>query len=184
MIDMQMRAQHRVDRVARETGGGEIGKKRPLEIVPGRDAAALLVVAEAGIDDDAPLRRLDDQRMDAHLEPPALVGEMRLQPADRQHLLIGGLRQDKAAAAGHLQLDDFGDRHVADLPLHRCFLVLPVAGVVAHPVTESGNAPERRTWWRIASARRSTGIRGGRSLWRGRNSRMVVPAPGSLSIVQ
>ena len=123
MIDMQMRAQHRVDRLAREARSREIGEKRPLQIVPGRDAAALLVVAEAGIDDDAPLRRLDDQRVNAHLEPPALVGEMRLQPGDRQHRLIGGLRQDEAAAARHLQLDDLGDRHVADPPFHNVFLV-------------------------------------------------------------
>ena len=59
MVDMQMRAQHRVDRLAREAGGGEIGEKRPLQIVPGRDAAALFVVAEAGVDDDAPRGRLD-----------------------------------------------------------------------------------------------------------------------------
>ena len=85
---------------------GEVGEERPLQVVPGRDAAVLLVVAEAGIDDDAAVRGFDDQRVDAHLEPAALVGEMRLQPADRQDLLVGRLRQDEPAAAGHLELDD------------------------------------------------------------------------------
>ena len=52
------------------------------------------------------------------LRPAALVGEMRLQPADRQHRLLGRLRQDEAAAAGHLELDDLGDRDLADPPFH------------------------------------------------------------------
>ncbi len=77
MVDMQMGAQHRVDRLAREPGRRQVGEKRPLEVVPGRDAAVLLVVAEAGIDDDAALGGLDDKRVDAHLQPAALVGEMR-----------------------------------------------------------------------------------------------------------
>ena len=120
MIDMEVRAQHRVDRLARIAGGGEVGEERALQIVPRRDATALLVVAEAGIDDDSALRRFDDQRMDAHLQPAALVGEMRLQPADRQDLLIGRLRQDEAAAAGDLELDELGHGDLADPPfLHR-----------------------------------------------------------------
>ena len=120
MVDMQMRAQHGVDRLARIPGGGKIGEERPLQIVPGRDAPPLFVVAEAGIDDNAALRRFDDQRVNAHLEAAALVGEMRLQPFDRQDLLIGRLRQDEAAAAGHLHLDDLCHRYLADSPfLHR-----------------------------------------------------------------
>ena len=111
MIDVEMRAQHRVDRLARIAGGGEIGQERSLQVVPGRDAPVLLVVAEAGVDDDAPVRRLDHQRVDAHLEAAALVGEMRLQPGDRQ-------RSPRGVACGRmkrlppvdLQLDDLGDR--------------------------------------------------------------------------
>jgi hypothetical protein len=38
--------------------------------------------------------------MDAHFQATALVGEVRLQPGDRQDFVIGRLRQDKAAAAG------------------------------------------------------------------------------------
>ena len=87
--------------------------------------AAGFVVAEAGVDDDAPVRRLDDQSMDAHLQPAALVGEMRPQPGDRQDLVIGRLRQDEAAAAGHFQLDEPGDRDPADSPFHRAPLPNP-----------------------------------------------------------
>jgi hypothetical protein len=120
MVDMQMRAQHRVDRLARIAGGGKVGEERALQIVPGWDTAALLVVAEAGIDDNAALRRLDDERMDAHLQPAAFIGKMRLKPFDRQDLLIGRLRQDEPAAAGDLQLDDLGHRDLADPPFLHC----------------------------------------------------------------
>ena len=53
MIDVQMGAQHGVDRFAREAGVREIGQERAVAVVPMRDAAVLLVVAQAGIDDDA-----------------------------------------------------------------------------------------------------------------------------------
>ncbi len=79
VIDVEMRADHRVDRLARMAGGGEIREKPRLELVPGRYPPVLLVVAETGIDDYAAAPRLatlglDDKSMDAHLEPPALVG--------------------------------------------------------------------------------------------------------------
>src|SRR5271168_317360 len=78
MVDMKMGAHDRVDRLARKAGAGEITEKARLHPVPTRNAAVLLVVAEAGVDDDAPVRRLDDERMDAHLEPAALIGEIGL----------------------------------------------------------------------------------------------------------
>ena len=67
------------------------------------------------------MRRLggfDDERVDAHLQAAALVGEIGLQPADRQHRLIGRLGQDEPAAAGDFELDDLGDRDLADPPFH------------------------------------------------------------------
>src|SRR5262249_25371055 len=55
------------------------------------------------------------------LEPAELVGEIRLQPGDRQHRLAGRLRQDKLAATSHLQFDDLGDHDLANPPFHhRC----------------------------------------------------------------
>ena len=89
-----------------------------MQVVPRRDPPVLLVVAEAGIDHDAPRRRLHHEAVDAHAQPAILVGEMRPQPGDRQHCLARRLGQDEAAAAGHLELDDLGHRHVADPPLH------------------------------------------------------------------
>jgi hypothetical protein len=53
VIDVEMRADHRVDRLARIAGDGEIREKARLQLVPGRYPPVLLVVAETGIDDDA-----------------------------------------------------------------------------------------------------------------------------------
>jgi hypothetical protein len=58
VIDVEVRADNRVDRLARIAGGGEIGEKARLELVPGRYPSVLLVVAETGIDDNAAARRL------------------------------------------------------------------------------------------------------------------------------
>jgi hypothetical protein len=119
MVDMEVGADHGIDRLARIAGGRQIGEKAGLKLVPGRDAAVLFVVAETGVDDDAPARRFDDERVDAHLEAAALIGEIGLQPRDRQHRFGCRLRQDEAAAAGNFELDDLGDRNLADPPLHR-----------------------------------------------------------------
>jgi hypothetical protein len=71
MIDIEMRADHRVDRVGRASGCGELLEKRPLATVPLRPATRL-VVAHPGIDDDPSRRRFDQERMDAHPDPPRL----------------------------------------------------------------------------------------------------------------
>jgi len=64
MVDVEMRAQHRVDRLAREAGGFEIGEDGNWRLSRWGCGAGL-VVAEAGVDDNAlparaTARRLDD----------------------------------------------------------------------------------------------------------------------------
>jgi hypothetical protein len=115
---MEMGAYDRIDRLAGVSGGGHVGEETCLHPVPGRDAAVLLVVAETGVDNDAPVWRLDDERTDTHPQPAAVIGEIRPQPVDRQDLLIGRLGQQKAAAAGHFELDDLGHSDRADPPFH------------------------------------------------------------------
>jgi hypothetical protein len=119
VVDMKMRANDRVDRLALIAGRRQIRQETRLQLVPGRYAAVLLVVAEAGVDDDAPARRFDDQSMNAQFEPAPLIRKIGVQPANRQYCFGGCLGQDEPAAAGHLQLDDLGDRHRADPPFHR-----------------------------------------------------------------
>ena len=76
MIDMQMRAHHVVDLFHRNAGGGEvllpdIGGF----LVPEGPRRAVLVVADAGIDQDVMVRRLDQIALDA--EPQLAAGRIQ-----------------------------------------------------------------------------------------------------------
>src|SRR6266853_3209449 len=80
MIDVEVRAKHRVDGVGWATGCGEILQKRSFASVPDRLRAVLLAIADTGIDDDPSGRRFDQERMDGHPDPSLLVGKVRAQP--------------------------------------------------------------------------------------------------------
>ncbi len=112
MVDMQMGAQHGVDAVGRKAGFAHGFEERTLPVVPGRQVAALLVVAEPGIDHDPAGRRLHHQRVDRHFEPALVGGEMRNQPGRFADFLIAGER---------LQLNDFRDFDLAHFPVHSAF---------------------------------------------------------------
>src|SRR5205085_11894687 len=66
--------------------------------------------------ENAAVRRLDQERMDAQLEAAVLVGEMRKKPVDRPNRLARRLRQDETGAADRLQFDDPGDLDRAYVP--------------------------------------------------------------------
>src|SRR5262245_6055649 len=119
VVDVQVRAQHGIDRLGRKTGRRQIVKEAALPIIPSRYTALLFVIAETGVDDDPPPRRFDDKGVDAHLEAANLVGEVRHEPGNRQHRRARGLRQDESAAASGLALHDLAHADVAELPLHR-----------------------------------------------------------------
>ena len=140
MIDVQMGAQHGINRFCRKSRRRKIGQKRPVAVVPVRDPALLLVVPKAGIHHDAPIRRFHDEAVDAHAQPPILIGEMRAQPGDRQDLLPRCLRQQEPGSPGHLQFDDLGDRDVADGPFHR--ICPPLCGqTILSPIGWHDNGP-------------------------------------------
>src|SRR5215472_14263838 len=119
MIDVEMGADHRVDRLACIVGGCEIREKARLQLVPGRNSPVLLVVAQTGVNDDAAAWRFENERVNAHTEAATLVGEIGLKPGDPQYILIGRLGQNEPAPAGDFELDDLGDRDLADPPLHK-----------------------------------------------------------------
>jgi hypothetical protein len=51
MIDVQVRAQDRVDRLGRKARGYQVSQEWSVAVIPMRDAPFLLVVAQTGIDD-------------------------------------------------------------------------------------------------------------------------------------
>ena len=141
MVDMQMRAQHGVDAVGREACRRQRLEKRILAVVPGRHVAALLVVAEPGIDDDPARRRFHQQRVDRHLEPAFLVREMRNQPGQFLDFLVGRERQDEAGAADRLQLDHLCDFDLAHGPVHPAFpsiVVLDRFSILPRAIDDDG----------------------------------------------
>src|SRR5947209_2104285 len=143
MIDMQVCADDGVDCLGSKTARGNVCEKRRLQIIPPRNAAALLVVAETRIDNDAPARRLYQKRLHGHFEPPFRIGEMRLQPADFHDLLAACLRQDEACAADDLELDHGRDFDIADLP-HVARLPRAVGSIACFCRARNLAADERR----------------------------------------
>ena len=121
VVDMQMRAEHGVDAVRRKARFRHGFQERTFPVIPGRHRAALLVVAEAGIDHDPARGRLHHQRVDRHFEAAFLGGEIGNQPGQFPDFFIGGQGQDKPGAAHRLQLDDFRDFDLAHSPMHPAF---------------------------------------------------------------
>src|ERR1700729_1012834 len=77
MIEMEMGADYGVDRFAREARLRELIEKRQGHLIPFRETGALLVIADAGVDEDAAALGLHEQRMDAQKNLARLVEERR-----------------------------------------------------------------------------------------------------------
>src|ERR1035437_2822201 len=117
MVHVQMRADDAIDLVARVTRFSQVAQKRQLQIAPRRVRTNLLV-ADAGVDDDALTLRLDHQRVDAHAELALFVGEGGIEPVGfLQDILGGGVSHDEGARPWRLALDDAGYLDVADFEL-------------------------------------------------------------------
>jgi hypothetical protein len=58
---------------------GHVVQERAVQLIPGR-MLALFVVADAGVDHDAPASRLDDEAVNRQQQSILLVSEVRLEP--------------------------------------------------------------------------------------------------------
>jgi hypothetical protein len=116
VIDMQVRAQHDVNAFALKTGRREVFKERTLQHIPSRVAAARLVVADTGVDDNALVLRLDDEGLDATDQLAVRRGEVWLQPSLLEDLLGAEVAVAELRLSFHLLFDDAGDRDISDLP--------------------------------------------------------------------
>src|SRR5208282_4649842 len=117
VVDVQMRADDAIDVVARVTGLFEVAQERQLQIAPCRVGTNLLI-ADAGVDDDALALRLDHQRVDAHAELALLVRESWIEPVGfLLDVVAGGVRQEPGAGPWRLALDNPGYLDVADFEL-------------------------------------------------------------------
>ncbi len=80
VVDVQMRAHHGVDSVARPARLAKVLQERRRQGLAAGDLARP-VVADAGVDDQLQPRRLDQQRVDAELQGGiVLADEVRIEP--------------------------------------------------------------------------------------------------------
>src|SRR3990167_32452 len=123
MIDMQMRAHHEVDRFGRAAAGAPPVHERRVELVPGR-VVALLVVAEASVDQDRVLARLHHPgvdgadetvgaRVDVVGQHPALLGVKCLLIEPGEHAVGPEARGAELLALLDRGATDFSNRHGA-----------------------------------------------------------------------
>ena len=92
-------------------------QERAVQLVPARKSA-LLVVADAGVHQDAPALRLDDEGVDRHQQAAFVVGKVRLEPVVARHQLARRVFEEELGRRGRgPRLDDLSYPDVADLPL-------------------------------------------------------------------
>ena len=110
MIDVQVRAQHQVDRLGGHAAAGQVLEEGRVHHVERRAPAALLVVADAGVDQHRERRRPDDEGMHGLQEPSSVVEELRGQPvAVALDRLWRGVGQEPRRTGRAGPLHDRGD---------------------------------------------------------------------------
>ena len=116
MVDVQVRAQHDVNGLGRKAGRGQVLEKRRVHHVEGLTAPAVLVVADAGVDEKRQAGGLDHEAVDALEEPALVVEKVRREPAPvTLHRLRRRIGQEPGRARGTGALDDSDDGQSAEL---------------------------------------------------------------------
>ena len=114
MIGVEMGAENGVDAVFGISRVGDVLEKRAGSIGPDGQGE-FLVVAEAGVDEDALSLRFDNEGMDAADGFPALGDEMGHEPGDILEVFGDGIGQEEIHAR-RFEFKNFRDGDVADFP--------------------------------------------------------------------
>lgn len=109
VIDMHMGSEHIIDRIRVKSGSIE-----PVEVLGAgmcqvRGHGDVLVVADAGVDNDEGASVLDDERLDNSLQLPVFVHVVRPQPGQLPQSLRGGLWEVCGQQGADRLLHDRGD---------------------------------------------------------------------------
>ena len=117
MIHMEVRAHDEVDVVHRQAGRGKAAHERVvLLLVPQRTRFAVLVVADATIDQDVVAPGLHDVGLEAQHQVVLRIQRGGREPGAvlRQHLGLQLRQELQGGGEAAFHLDDPVDRHVAD----------------------------------------------------------------------
>jgi len=115
VVDVQVRAHHGVDAVARPARLAKVLQERRRQRLAAGDLARP-IVPDAGVDDQLQPRRFDQQRVDAEVQGAVvLTDKVRIEPRQLAQLRGRGLRNDTGRHR-QIHLDDAGDLHPAHLP--------------------------------------------------------------------
>jgi hypothetical protein len=90
VIDVQMGADHLGNRLAGAARLLQVFEEGQMHLVPLGKGRTYLIVADAGIDDDPLILRLDQERMDTELDFSGLVGKGRIEPIGLLANIFGG----------------------------------------------------------------------------------------------
>ena len=126
VVDVQVRAHHRVDRVSGKACRLEVGEEREVQLVP-PGVRSGLVVADARVDRDPHAVEVDDEALDPLEEVAAVVDERALEPrrssCDVEHARLVEVFEEEARRRHRLDLDDRRDGGSAHSPCsHRAIL--------------------------------------------------------------
>src|SRR6266851_70537 len=116
-----MGADNSIDRVARKARLLEFFEKWQVEVAPVFESRTVFVVADAGIDQDAPPFRFNEQRMDAQLELAVAIGKGVKPFALLIDVLGRGIGQDHRAIPNRFLFLQPGNPDVPNLPGTHCF---------------------------------------------------------------
>jgi hypothetical protein len=110
VVHVQVRADHHVDRVGGKARRPQVLQKRRAHHVERLAPSAVLVVADAGVDQRGETRRLEDEAVNGLQEAALLIEEVGRQPVAVALDGLGHrLRQEPGLPRGARPLDDGGD---------------------------------------------------------------------------
>src|ERR1700722_7065953 len=118
MINMQMSAKNRINRLGWIAGVGKFRQERLVQFVPGRPRCRLSG-ADAGVDDNAALGAFHDERLSDTDKTAVFGSEMRAKPSLLQHFLLRKVSKDEVGVPNIVQFNNARNLDIADIPRGR-----------------------------------------------------------------
>tara|TARA_Y100001934_G_scaffold282336_1_gene395565 strand:+ start:8310 stop:8720 length:411 start_codon:yes stop_codon:yes gene_type:complete len=113
---MQVGTKNRVDALPRIAGCGKVLEEGALQHVPGRIAGTRLIVADAGVDNNAPVLGFDNKGLNTTDQLAVSSGKVGAQLVLFEDLFGRQIPKPEVRRSFRYGFDDACDFYVADLP--------------------------------------------------------------------